>query len=363
MGGKTTIEAPKADPAESALRKEQASLLALQKDAILHDQQVNELLQPFLMEQAGVTALYGNQTKIDDLNAQKQALVDQQGGFEVDQGRIDQLTQERDDLSERRIAAKTSDQKRRIATQMGEKVAEIKQLRSGGEAGGANAQQIADIDSQISQLQSTAGDITGFEEITDPAQAKRDEAEGLLLDRELAALKGELPIDPGLLKDLDKRDQAFENELRTRFGGDLTSSPALEAIQAAKDSRSTILDQARRGDLSLASQLQLQQGAFNQATTQTGISNALGITGSSNPFASQFGAGASGFGTAQQGFQFDRSQQFAARKFNASQPSPFGQIAGAIAGAGIGAFTGGAGSELGAKFGASLFDKEKAGTT
>jgi hypothetical protein len=351
MGGKTTIEAPKADPAETALRKEQASLLALQKDAILHDQQVNQLMQPFLMQQAGVNPLFGNQTQIDSLTAQRQALVDQQGGFEVDQGRIDQLTQERSVLAEQRNAATSADQKRRIADQMGQKVSEIEQLRNGGEAGGANAQQIADIDNQISQLQATAGNITGFEEIVDPAQAKRDEAEGLLLDRELAALKGELPIDPGLLKDLDKRDQAFENELRTRYGGDLTSSPALEAIQGAKDSRSTIEDQARRGDLSLASQLQLQQGGFNQNTTQMGISNMLGIAGSSNPFASQFGSGAAGFGNAQQGFQFDRSQQLNANQFNAQQSSPFGSILGGVAGAAAGGLGGG----FGAAWGNSLF--------
>ena len=193
--------------------------------------------------------------------------------------------------------------------------------------------------------------ITETPKETDPNDQMRKDIETAFLERTKASLAGELPVDPGLIRDLNQSDQELENKLRKQFG-DLTSSPAQEALQRAKDSRNILLDQARRGDLSLAEQLGQNRQNSNQQLIDSGISRAFGIAGANN-FASQWGQAGQSAGNAMQSFQFNRNMQFDANKFNASQVNPLMSMAGTVGGAALGAYTGG----LGAAHGAKLFGK------
>jgi hypothetical protein len=350
MGGKTTIEAPQPSAQERALQAEQVEMLQLQKDAIQQQQSFAQMIQPILFEQAGLKPVYGNQAKLEQLQQQREQIVSQ-GNNPADPEALNSIQQQRDELGAQRDALPDGPQKQALTRKMQALLQQREQLQ-----GGNTSQQLAAIDAQIAEAQQTAGQVTGYEQQQGPelteADRLREEIELKSLQRNVAALKGDVPLDPGLLRDLDKRDQDLENQLRQQFG-DLTSSPAQEALQRGRDSRSIITDQARRGDLTLAQQLQGNQTGINQGLIDNQFNRAGGALGLTNPFA--FGQGAQGFGSAQQFGQFNRSLQADADKFNAQQSSPLGSILGGIAGAGIGAMTGGAGTAIGAQFGASLF--------
>src|SRR5688572_13919634 len=51
-------------------------------------------------------------------------------------------------------------------------------------------------------------------EISDPLDSKRKEIQGLELDRSLAALKGELPVDPALERNLAEQREKLTGRLR-----------------------------------------------------------------------------------------------------------------------------------------------------
>jgi hypothetical protein len=94
-----------------------------------------------------------------------------------------------------------------------------------------------------------------------PADLKRQEAEQLLLDRQLKALRGELPVAPGLLRDLGKQQQVLKEQLRRNLGeGFATSSPGIEALANFNQRRNEVLEAARRGDIQQAGELAAQSG-------------------------------------------------------------------------------------------------------
>lgn len=200
------------------------------------------------------------------------------------------------------------------------------------------------------------GNITSLTEKAkevDPNEQMRKDIETAFLERTKASLAGDLPVDPGLIRDLNKSDQELENQLRKQFGNDMSSTPAQEALQRAKESRNILLDQARRGDLTLAEQLGQARQNSNQQLIDSNLNRAFGISNNNN-FASQWAQAGQSAQTAQQGFQFNRNMQFSANQFNASQVSPLASIAGTIGGAALGAFTGGIGTAAGtALFGAA----------
>jgi len=192
------------------------------------------------------------------------------------------------------------------------------------------------------------GNITDLQRREDPNAPLRQDIETRFLERTQAALKGELPVNPALLRDLDEQEQNLENQLRNQFG-DLTSTPAQEALQRSQESRNLLLESARRGDLTLAEQLQLARQQGNQSLINQTVNRGLSIGQTGNQFANQFGNAVRTAGAAQQPFQFQRQMQFQANQFNAQQSDPFGSILGVITGIAGGAFAGGLGSGAAAK--------------
>lgn len=209
-------------------------------------------------------------------------------------------------------------------------------------------------ESGIKPVYDESGALTGYEKASDPNQALREQIEGKFLERSMAALEGDLPVDPALMRDLDKYVQETENQIRKQFG-DLTSTPAQEAMQRANESVMLAKDSARRGDLTLAEQLGMGRLSSNEGLIDSTINRGATIAGMGRDFASLYGSAVSGYSSAMQPYQFNRQMQFNVDQVNASRSSPLGSIIGGIAGAGIGAMTGGVGAAAGAKLGESLF--------
>jgi hypothetical protein len=176
------------------------------------------------------------------------------------------------------------------------------------------------------------GVITGITKRPNPAQDQRDEIENLLNQRSLAALKGELPIDPGLERDLASQRNTLMESLTRQFGpGGMTSTPAQEALQRFNESENILREGARTGQLTLAEQLGITREQQNQFTNQT-AQDTLRASAIGDPltFAGAFGQVSNNYLRAQQPFIADRQMQLQASIANQQSRS-------SIFGAGIGA--------------------------
>ena len=215
------------------------------------------------------------------------------------------------------------------------------------------------------------GEIVGFDRIVDPQQEQLDQlqqqffeqalaelqGEGdpeqaeirqLLEERSLAALRGELPVDPGLERELSDQERELRERLRRQLGdGFETSTPGIQALSEFETRKQQLLEGARRGDLTLAEQLGLARQSSQQATigdlfslgtgaeqlgqssTAALLSQAAGVSGLADP--SALGALASGFGQALVPFQQQRAMQFNANAANAAnQANTIGALFGGV---------------------------------
>jgi hypothetical protein len=146
------------------------------------------------------------------------------------------------------------------------------------------------------------GEIIGFDE--DPTM--RQIREGLQ-GRTLAALKGELPVDPILERELGTQEQTLRESLRRQLGtGFETSTPGIEALQKFREGRFGILEASRRGELSLGESLGLARQQGQQEALMRALQPNFAIS-------QAFGGAAQGFGQALQPFQFGRQAQLQAR--------------------------------------------------
>lgn len=85
---------------------------------------------------------------------------------------------------------------------------------------------------------------------------QQQEIQKLLNDRTLAALKGELPEDPALVRQLGEQEQLTKETLRKNLGpGWETSEPAIRAMASFMGRKNEALMASRRGDLNLATGL------------------------------------------------------------------------------------------------------------
>jgi len=214
----------------------------------------------------------------------------------------------------------------------------------------------------IKTLTDESGAVIGYEAIPDPLDPMRDEIQQLELQRSLAALKGELPIDPAMERQFSKMEEDMRAELYRNLGPDYaTSTPGIEAMSEFNSMKASVYDQARRGELTTAEALSLAREQQSQSSLAQLLSSSSGIvttplnfgvpgvpgTGpialpSVNPFAIQTmpfpnsNAVNQGYASLQAGYSgiqnFYTGYNQAATNtamFNAQQPSTMGQIFGA----------------------------------
>lgn len=150
----------------------------------------------------------------------------------------------------------------------------------------------------IEPVMDEAGNILSFKR-RDPTQAEQSAEEilNLQLQRSKAALAGELPLDPALLRSLDEEETELRDFLRQRFGPDFeTASPAIEALAEQRKRKNEILASARRGDISLFEGLSMAREGGIQRQTDLFLTRGAGTAGLNAPVAAAFGQTASGFG-------------------------------------------------------------------
>ena len=109
--------------------------------------------------------------------------------------------------------------------------------------------------------------------------AAQQSNQGLALNRLEAALKGELPVDPGLLSRLDQEQQQLDARFARQLGvGYQTSTPYRQAQDQFDRYRSDTIEAARRADITQATQVQgsLYPTAFRM---NQGINTAVPMVG------------------------------------------------------------------------------------
>jgi len=199
------------------------------------------------------------------------------------------------------------------------------------------------------------GNITGISRADTEADTQTKEIEKLFRERSLAALKGELPTDPALEKDLEVQEQELKSRMQAQFGpGWETSSPGIESMEQFRRTAEILRSGARTGQLTLAEQLGItreQQSQFSRQSSQ----DMLRQTAIADPltFAGAFGQTARGYGQAQIPYMQQRGMQFQASA--AGKSNMYNLI-----GAGIGA-AGSAMGGIGAAGGMAAFFSDRRG--
>jgi hypothetical protein len=130
----------------------------------------------------------------------------------------------------------------------------------------------------ITPQMDSSGKIVGFSETEDPTKSLRDSIEKGFLERTQAALKGELPVDPALGRELDTQERTLRESLRKQLGsGYETSTAGGGRLADFTKRRLELNDAARRGDLTLAEQLGLAREGGNQQIIQNLLNQVGGI--------------------------------------------------------------------------------------
>lgn len=182
------------------------------------------------------------------------------------------------------------------------------------------------------------GNLTGLTEDNDPLKAQAKELQGLEQQRAIDALKGNLPVDPTLERELSTQEQTLRDRLRSQFGsGYETSTAGIQTLDEFGRSAAGLRSDARTGQLTLAEQLGMaRQGLGLQTQGQS-----LGILGqgtTGNPMAlfQGYGQTAQGYGNAQIPYMQNRQMGLQANISTAQMAgqaqSGWGQLAGVLLG-------------------------------
>lgn len=286
------VSVPSMTAEERALLQQQTDLLKFQQTELQRQLREQNLLQPLLYSELGLTPTYGNDTsglaaldqKIAALEATYAGLPraapqlpsgDDEGGgglgrllrsrvgVSPDTGTLVPLDLRRAESLEQQIAS--------LRAQRDSLSANPAQVITGftrtpeAEARIAREQRLADLSLQELELQASLA----------PTRA---ENERLLLERSGAALRGELPADPGLLRSLDDQEQRLRDMLFQQLGpGFETSTPGIEALAEFNKRKTEIVAAASRADLTLGEQLSEARaaGTFGRGTGNVSLGETL----------------------------------------------------------------------------------------
>lgn len=329
-GGKSTtvVNVPGPSAAELDLLQAQRAAIESQTGILKEEARISDLLAPILYEQQGLKPIY------DPAFRQSSFLKDIQG--KITGGGITE--QQLSDLF-----AKTG--LTGAASGLTSAADKAKLLGTLSPIAGNTA--MAGLDEFISQNypgfapKSATQGIIGFEQTADSNAALAKEIETGLLNRTLAALKGELPADPALTRQLGESRDLLRENLRKQLGkGFETSTPGIQALGDFTKKESELLDAARRGDLTLAEQLSLARSGAEDTKLSNILNRALGTATSQQSIAQGFGQAAQNFNPALSFFQNKENIATQLAVANAqARASTIGSLFGAI-GTGVGVAVG-----------------------
>lgn len=289
MSGGGDVQAPVPTSEEKALTREQTDLLRQQKGLLESQLRTQDLLAPFLYEQAGLKPLMSSTVDPSWL-AREAELTSQLGEMRKEweavpleggdrsrlavEGRMaplqDELTRLQDRIRARQGTEITGFERLPLsAAALREQ--EMQEL-SFQQARQAFEMQKAEFEAQqadLPNLQKQRELETKFRErsladLEEQAAARgaNAEVEGLIRQRTLAALKGELPVNPALLRELGQGEEQLRAQLMKQLGtGYETSTPGIEALAQFNQRKSELLEGARRGDLQLGEQMNFAREA------------------------------------------------------------------------------------------------------
>ena len=169
------------------------------------------------------------------------------------------------------------------------------------------------------------GNITGYK--PDETGLARQELDKGYLDRQLMALRGELPISPALEESLNRSEQQLRDRMAQQLGtGWETSSAGIEALQSFETARLGLEEDVRQGILSGGEALSIGRGADIAGRSASAGATALGAPGT---VAQLFGQVAQGYGQAVQPYTQSRiAANQLASNFNIAQMQSQAQMAG-----------------------------------
>lgn len=164
---------------------------------------------------------------------------------------------------------------------------------------------------------------------------KGREIEQLAQDRTLAALKGELPVSPGLERDIADQDRVLRERLNRQFGeGYENSTPGAYQLMEFGKRSNEAREAERRGEI--ANAMNLTAGAQNVRANRSNYDPTGNAFGNQT---SAIGAGSLTFGNsgtnyinAQSPYQFDRDMQF---QKNLTKYAAKKELQGALIGGGM----------------------------
>lgn len=256
----------------------QTELLRQSQDAMQSGNALNELLMPIVLEEAGYTVEYGDKQV-------RNPAYDKQ---------VTRLRRWEDAIASGKLGFSDRIEANR-------KVEEIK--------------------GQLKGMEKTMTErgIVGLTQKDDPSKDLRAENERLLLERQGAALRGELPVNPGLLSDLDQQEEDLRAHLLENLGtGFETSTPGIEALAEFGERRNAILDASRRDDIAGAGNLANQMGGFMDSIAASRTGRGMGAAGIPGMNSSNLMQLAQGYGSPMQFMQNNRMMDFQQQQANNS---------------------------------------------
>ena len=324
------VKTPVRSAAEIALDEERTEILRQQRTILTEQVRQQELLAPILFKQIGIKTIFDDEGKIT-------------GFEETEPGIREEIQKESLELTRDILGL----QKRELETAEDLAPAE-KAFRE------------KSLDLLSKQLDASERALDLAEKIN-PLE---EEVETLSLERTLSALKGELPINPSLTRELDEQEELLREDLRRQLGpGFETSTPGRDALAKFFRDKEEILEGARRADLTNSESLSLARSSLRQGSTVAGSTSGTSpfiATNLPSRFGDIFRAGdvatsrsssvaglsnvVSGFGSIASQLQGDRALQLQGNITNATnQSNLFGSIftgVGSILGRAAGGFAG-----------------------
>lgn len=270
-------DVPEPSKEELGLLNEQTQLLRMQRDLVLSQQRQQQAILPVIAKGLGFNLKFNGKGEVVGATPTKEAASRDKMTQQLQEQTLQQLLDPRN--------TKNLDLQARFMEQS------LKDLLD------PKNREIKGLQRELLELQLTEQKA----QLTGPAAKRKREIERLLDERTLAGLKGNLPVDPALERDISDQEETLRQRLQEQFGpGYETSSPAIEALSKFEESSNVLRSQARRGELTLSEQLGAVRGGLG--VQQAGLNIGAGSQGAGIPgLTSPITTGGFAFGVGQAG--------------------------------------------------------------